>query len=82
MRGEHRLCGDSFLIEQAVGGTRLVPTVAGAGNAQRRFLSQGLQQLPGAAIQAAIAQLDRGQLRGQGAHALTPSAARKFAASG
>jgi hypothetical protein len=82
MRGEHRLGGDSFLIEQTVGGTRLVPTVAGAGNAQRRFLSQGLQQLPGAAIQAAIAQLDRGQLRGQGAHARTPSAVRKFAASG
>jgi len=74
--------GDDVLVEQAVGGTCLVPTVAGTGNAQRRFLSQGLQQLPGAAIEAAIAEVDRGQLRGQGAHALTPSAARKFAASG
>jgi hypothetical protein len=82
MRGEHTLEGDLGMVEQTVGRFGLVPTPAGGGNAHRGLLSQGLQHLPSAVIQASIAQIDRAQLRGQGAHVLTPSAARKSPASG
>ena len=82
MRREHRLGGNGFLIEQAVGGTCLTPTVAGAGNTQRRFLSQGFQQLPGTPIEPTITHVDRGQLRGQRTHRTTPSAVRKSPVSG
>ena len=82
MRGEHRLGGDLGMVEQAVGGARLAPAPAGGGNTHRRFVSEFLQHPPSAAIQALIAEVDRGQLRGQGAHAATPSAERKSAPSG
>jgi hypothetical protein len=82
MRGQHRLGGDLGMVEEAVGGARFAPAPTGGGNAQRRFLSPFLQQPPRAAIEALIAQLDQGQLRGQCTHAATPSAARKSADSG
>ncbi len=82
MRGEHALGRHLGVIEQAVGGTGLAPAPAGGGNTHRRFVPQFFQQAPRAAIEASIAQLDRGQLRGQRAHPATPSAARKSAASG
>ena len=82
MGGQHRLGGDLGMIEQAVGGARATPTPAGGGNAHRRLVSQGLDEAPGATIAALIAEVDRGEFRGQRAHAATPSARRKSATSG
>jgi hypothetical protein len=82
MRGEHALGRHLGVIEQAVGGARLAPAPAGGGNAQRRFLPQLLREALRATIEASITQVDRAELRGQGAHGATPSAARNCAASG
>jgi hypothetical protein len=80
--GEHGFGGDRVVVEQAIGGAGLAPATAGGRNAQRGFAPQVLQQASGTPVQALIAQVDILQLGGQGAHAATPRARRKSAASG
>ena len=79
---QHTLGGHLGMVKEAVGGARLVPAPTGRGNTHCRFLPQLLQQPPRTTIEALVTQANAVQLRGQGAHAVTPSMARKSARSG
>jgi hypothetical protein len=82
VRGEHALGGDLRMVEQAVGGACFAPTSTGGRNTHRRFVSECGQDPARAPVQALIPEVNAVELRGQRTHALTPSAARKSAASG
>ena len=82
MRLENGLRIDFGVIEQAIGGQRLVPTAASRGNTRRGAGTQSVQYESGTAVEPCVAEGNPFRFRGQGAHERTPNACRKSPVNG